>query len=248
MKKTVGCTIPVHNRADLIIYSLRSLLAQTHKPDRVIVIDDASTDRSADVVRLFADKHPELNLEVHTVEKQSGVGAVLKIGMSYLADYDLVFSVASDDHVSANYIESALETFNSHDNPMLGVSYPEKVVYFASSFEKNKMPVFEKMQTFIMKDWDNNSLAQLKVHNNFLNGSSILCRKAYEDVGGYEDYDIYDYHFWLKLCLSGYIGAQMPSTYFYRQHFGQVSQKRSQEQRAKAFDIIWQDMRKRGLS
>ena len=248
MKKTIGCTIPVHNRADLIIYPLRALLNQTRRPDQIVVIDDASTDNSAEAVRFFAARHPELNIEVYTVEKQTGVGAVLKIGMNYLMDHDLVFSLGSDDHISSNYIQSAFDVFGNHGDMMLGVTFPEKIVYFTSTSEKNNMPVFEKMHAFVIEDWDDGSLAQLKVHNNFLNGSSIIDRRAYENVGGFDNFDIYDYHFWLKLCLSGYVGARMPSIYYYRQHDNQVSQKRSSAQRKKAFGIIWDDLKKRGLA
>lgn len=50
---TVTAIIPVFNRRELIERSLRSVLAQTHPPQELLVVDDASRDGTAEVVRGF---------------------------------------------------------------------------------------------------------------------------------------------------------------------------------------------------
>ena len=52
----VSVIIPVHNRADLIGATLQSVLAQTRLPEEVFVIDDGSTDATAEVVAKFTQK------------------------------------------------------------------------------------------------------------------------------------------------------------------------------------------------
>jgi glycosyltransferase involved in cell wall biosynthesis len=51
---TVSVIVPTWNRADLIGETLRSVLAQSHRPAEVIVVDDGSTDATAEVVSAFA--------------------------------------------------------------------------------------------------------------------------------------------------------------------------------------------------
>jgi len=49
----VSAIVAVHNEERHIGECLRSLLAQTYRPLEIIVVDDGSTDRTADVVRRF---------------------------------------------------------------------------------------------------------------------------------------------------------------------------------------------------
>ncbi|MEQ8718839.1 MAG: glycosyltransferase family A protein [Acidimicrobiales bacterium] len=47
----VSCLIPAYNAARFITETLDSIVAQTHRPIEIVVVDDGSTDATADVVR-----------------------------------------------------------------------------------------------------------------------------------------------------------------------------------------------------
>ncbi|MEZ0324792.1 MAG: glycosyltransferase family 2 protein, partial [Fimbriimonas sp.] len=49
----ISVLIPVYNGERYIERALGSVLAQTHKPDEIIVLDDGSTDTTADIVRAY---------------------------------------------------------------------------------------------------------------------------------------------------------------------------------------------------
>jgi len=53
MKATVTTTIPAYNGQAFLQFTLESLAKQTRRPDRVLVLDDGSTDRTAEIVRGF---------------------------------------------------------------------------------------------------------------------------------------------------------------------------------------------------
>ncbi|MAD82478.1 MAG: glycosyl transferase family 2, partial [Deltaproteobacteria bacterium] len=52
--------IPVYNGERFILATLDSLAAQTPRPDRVIVLDDASTDGTAQLVETYEPLNCEL--------------------------------------------------------------------------------------------------------------------------------------------------------------------------------------------
>src|SRR5215213_6400356 len=71
----VAAIIPVYNGASQIQRSIESVLAQTRQVDEVIVIDDGSTDQTADVVRSYGDRVRLLQ------QKNAGVAAARNHGM-----------------------------------------------------------------------------------------------------------------------------------------------------------------------
>lgn len=56
MSELVSAIITTHNRCDLLKRAIDAALAQTYRDIEVIVVDDASTDNTADVCREYGDK------------------------------------------------------------------------------------------------------------------------------------------------------------------------------------------------
>jgi len=53
---TVSVVIATHNRAEWLRDTLNSVLRQSRQPDEVVVVDNASTDHTREVVLSFADR------------------------------------------------------------------------------------------------------------------------------------------------------------------------------------------------
>lgn len=67
----VSVVVPVLNVAGLLPRCLDSLLAQTHRPLEIIVVNDGSTDDSGAVIERYAARHPEVRA-VH--QQHRGLG------------------------------------------------------------------------------------------------------------------------------------------------------------------------------
>lgn len=53
---TVSVVIPAYNIGKLVARAIDSVLAQTHQPDEIIVVDDGSTDDTASVIKSYSSK------------------------------------------------------------------------------------------------------------------------------------------------------------------------------------------------
>ena len=89
----VSTIIPVYNRPGLIVEAIESVLAQTHRPIEIIVVNDGSTDGTGRVIDRMAKNHPEINV-VH--QENSGVGLAREAGRQ-LAKGEFVQYLDSDD-------------------------------------------------------------------------------------------------------------------------------------------------------
>jgi glycosyltransferase involved in cell wall biosynthesis len=57
---SIAVVIPVHNKAPFVARAIASVLAQTRPVDELILVDDASTDRSLDEIEAFRDSRIKL--------------------------------------------------------------------------------------------------------------------------------------------------------------------------------------------
>lgn len=77
--------VPAHNEQALIGRMLDSLVAQTERPDRIVVVDDGSTAATADIVRDLARAHPWIDLIQGPGKGERGYRVVEAFNAGYAA-------------------------------------------------------------------------------------------------------------------------------------------------------------------
>ncbi|MEZ5091562.1 glycosyltransferase family 2 protein [Nocardioides sp.] len=111
--ESVAVVVVTFNRADLLARMLDGLAAQTHRPDAVFVIDNASADHTRAVLEARAD----LPLVVtHSEENLGGAGGFhLGVEQAYAAGHDRIW-LMDDDVVPA---PTCLEVLMGHQESCL---------------------------------------------------------------------------------------------------------------------------------
>jgi len=112
----ISVIVPNYNHAQFLPRCLAALLNQPVLPYEIIVVDDASTDNSLDIVRTFAEKHSLIR--VFPNERNLGVCLSMNRGME-LAQGDWVMFPAADDEVRPGVFEQAMWMLRTH--PQAGV-------------------------------------------------------------------------------------------------------------------------------
>ena len=105
----IAVVIPLFNHERYIGDALRSVLRQTRPPDRVVVVDDGSSDGSLEAARSVADSRI-------TILSQQNAGAhhALNGGIAQAADCDYIGILNSDDLYEPERIESCMRCLESH--------------------------------------------------------------------------------------------------------------------------------------
>ena len=86
---SISVVIPTHNRASLIGETIKSVLAQTHQPAEIIVVDDGSSDRTRDIVRAYPATYLYQSNEGPGIARNVGVAHVKTPWVAFCDDDDL---------------------------------------------------------------------------------------------------------------------------------------------------------------
>ena len=110
--------IPTYNEEQFIALTLQSLADQTVLPTKVIVVNDNSTDSTAEIVLAFAEKNPWISLVTKTSSAihlpGSKVIQAFQKGLESIdEDYDLIVKVDAYLIITSNYFETIIQHFES---------------------------------------------------------------------------------------------------------------------------------------
>ena len=112
--RLVSVIIPVYNSEKYVTKAINSVLAQAYVPLEVIVIDDGSTDSSAQAINCF-----DLPVQYHH-QSNSGTGAARNRGVE-LAQGKVLAFLDADDLWEPNKLARQLQTFD--DDPDLDMVF-----------------------------------------------------------------------------------------------------------------------------
>ena len=110
--------IPCYNHARYIGAAIESCLAQTRRPDRIIVIDDGSRDDSPAIIRSYADRGVEGNAR----ENRGAHSTINELLAMAAVDCDVVGILNSDDHYAPDRFEKCLPLLEADPEKQVVVS------------------------------------------------------------------------------------------------------------------------------
>lgn len=105
MTNLISIIIPVYNAEHFLERCLNSLLSQTYKNLEIIVVNDGSTDNSANIINQFAKKNDRI-IPIH--QNNQGVSTARNLGLKK-ATGDYIGFVDADDEVLPEMYEILLK-------------------------------------------------------------------------------------------------------------------------------------------
>ena len=111
MKDLVSIIMPTYNCGRFIADTIESVLAQTYQNWEICIVDDCSTDDTAEVVRPYTER--DSRIHYHVLEKNSGAAAARTRAME-LAQGDYMAFLDSDDLWYPEKLERQLAYMQTH--------------------------------------------------------------------------------------------------------------------------------------
>jgi glycosyltransferase involved in cell wall biosynthesis len=186
-KPVVSIIIPTYNRGTLLARAVKSVLNQTYKKFELIIVDDASTDNTGEVVRSFNDER----IKYIRREKNGGEAAARNTGIEtavceYIAYQD------SDDEWLPEKLEKQIRVFENC-SPEAGVVY--------TAFWK----IEDGKKTYVPFAWvgkKNGDIHKELLYGNFIGSPVVLIKKeCFDRVGLFDERlrNLVDWEMWLRI-------------------------------------------------
>ncbi len=206
----VSVVIPTYNHARYLPYALDSVIDQSYPNLEIFVVDDGSTDGTAELVKPYRSK---VN---YIYKKNGGTPSALNLGLS-LVTGKYVCWLSADDALIGEKVSKQVALMERDTS--LGFSYTNFVVINAEGnkqYDVNSAyyPDKEEMVTKLMEGC-------------FINGSSVMMRCSALETIGYFDESLpqaHDYDLWYRFLRHYSCGFLKEPLLAYRWHGENMSQ------------------------
>jgi glycosyltransferase involved in cell wall biosynthesis len=229
----ISIIVPNFNHEKYLALRLDSIYSQTYQNFEVILLDDASTDRSIDVLTRYQKAHPQNTRLVVNENNSGGVFHQWTKGLQ-LAQGDIVWIAESDDWCSDNFLETLTPFF---ENEAVQLAYSRTVFMDASSGEP-QWSINEYLYDIDPQRWAapiietaNKIVAEAFAIKNIIpNASSAIFRnpgamELLEDQSWQNMRTCGDWIFYLHLIRGGVLAYSPAASNYYRIHDGNTSVK-----------------------
>ena len=179
----VTLVVPNFNHAHYLPESLGSIANQTRPPDRVLVIDDCSTDDSVTVISRFLADRPSWRLIRH--ETNQGVVRGQNEAIA-AADTAWIGFLGADDALHPSYLEKAMAKASNHPEAGLIFACCEIIGPDGRLGKRMLRPMMLPASTStLLKPADVRRI--LRVGDNYFSGTTSLYRRgALQALGGFD--------------------------------------------------------------
>jgi len=205
---TVSVVIAAYNMAQYVQQAVRSVLAQTYGDLEVIVVDDGSTDGTAEVIEAFAADD-----KVRLVRQQNQGQPKAKNAGIRAARGEFIAFCDADDLWDPRKLELQLPAF---DDPMVGVAYSLTMTIDDAGRPTGEMSGHGP---------SGHVLAELFIRNFVPFGTTIVRRRVIETCGMFDESLAMgiDWDLWLRVARSWKFAQIAAPLYLYRVWPGQMS-------------------------
>ena len=181
MKQSLSVWMPNYNHAEYVGRAIEAVASQSRLPEEFVVIDDASTDNSKEVLQQYAAKYAWIRVEYNT--KNEGVLAIIQRAVhSCTGDY--LFLTAADDFIVPGFFETAMQF--AEEYPDAGILFGQMKAQSDTGVDLyvGKASKYETSQYIPPKEYLEYMKSEAPNHS--LSAGTIYKASALKEIGGFQ--------------------------------------------------------------
>ena len=220
----VSVLMPVYNGERFVAQAIESVLAQTLKDWELIVVNDGSTDRTAEILAIYSDARIVV---VH--QPNQGEAVARNVGLDH-AQGEYVAFLDSDDAYLPHALAEHIRFLEAH--PEFGVSLADG--FFCNSDGHHLMTLSEHRPAVHSGD----ILEALVLDASVVGAIDCTMTRAaaIRRIGAYFDSDLVigpDWDFWIQLARHVHFGYLQEPTCLYRVHETNITRRAGRQRRTR---------------
>jgi glycosyltransferase involved in cell wall biosynthesis len=203
----VTVVVPTHNRAELMMATVRSVLRQRDVALRLVIVDDGSSDETPAVLASIVDER----VQWHRNEQPGGVSNARNTGLA-MVDTEWVAFTDDDDLWAPNKLARQLESLRAKPTAKWSCVGAVVVDDALHILRHERPPKTSGLATHVLR---NNCIPA--------GGSGVLAStRLTRDVGGFDPQfsNLADWDMWIRLALEAPATAVSEPLVAYRVHTG----------------------------
>lgn len=227
---SVDVIVPCYRYGRFLRECVDSILSQSHRDVRVLILDDASPDETAEVARRLADEDSRVTARTHAENK--GHIATYNEGIEW-ASGDHLLLLSADDYLLPGALERAVTVLDAY--PEVGFVFGRAMEMAADGERSQSEPFFKDgrkaPQIAIL---DGAEFIRLSGARNLVPTPTVVVRTALQKkVGGYRPELPHsgDMELWFRLAANGAVGVLEATQAVYRLHASNMSHEYNQQNR-----------------
>ena len=212
----------VHNGSRFIRAAVDSILAQSFPDFEFVVVDDGSTDETADILNSYRDGRLRVVHQPHCGGPRASNRALAE------CKGDLIARIDADDIALPDRISRQVEFLRR--NPDVGMVSSNYL-----HIDENEEPLWEVR----LPESHSDLLRQLWLRNRILHSATMIRRSVVEAVGNYDEILRFaqDYDFWLRIA-SRFKLANLPQILAKKRLHGGATRLSSNRQNMQCFLLV----------
>lgn len=174
-----------------MIEAIQSVLRQTYSPIEIIVVDDASNDNSARVIREFCSVHPAITF----LEIKKNVGNCTAFNRALaLANGEFIIDLAADDILLPERVQEGVSLLMRHGDEY-GVHFSD-----AELIDRDGKHLWFHSHKISLETVPQGDIYKELIGRYFVCAPTVMCRRqVFVALGGYDESLAFeDFDFWMR--------------------------------------------------
>lgn len=229
MQPTISIIVPIYNVAEYLPACLDSVTNQSYKELEIILVDDGSTDGSADICDCYAEKDVRIKV-IH--KENAGVAEARNTGLDAISGEYFCFT-DGDDTIEPDYVATMFQLLTENQADIAACMY----VFRWNDGRRKRTRNAEYPDDHIFTDSSRDALAKMLKNNAYCPTSNCKLYKNIFRKNRFQNYAIGEDMLFVTTCLftSEKIVMTNQPLYNYMQHEASVMHSVNPD---KIYDVV----------